>query len=56
MPEIQKLEFHVTHVKIMRTNHCDDYLQTAFKRHKSFQYLICLRDYSDKVVSIVVEK
>ena len=32
IPAIQKLEFNITQVKILGTNHCGDYRQTAFKR------------------------
>ena len=32
-------------------NHCGDYRQTEFKRHKSFQYLLCHRDYAERVVA-----
>ena len=34
IPEIQKLAFHIPHVQILGTNHCGDYLQTAFKRRE----------------------
>ena len=34
IPAIQKLTFHITHVKMLGTNHCDESRQTAFKRHK----------------------
>ena len=34
IPEIQKLTFHIPHVQILRTNHCGDSRQTAFKHRK----------------------
>ena len=34
VPEIQKLAFHSTHVKILGTSHCGNSRQTAFKRRK----------------------
>ena len=50
--KIQKLAFHIPHVQILRVYHCSDSLQTAFKRRKSFQYVLCRRDYSERVVAI----
>ena len=35
-PEIQKLAFHIPHVKILGTNHCGKSRQTAFKCRESF--------------------
>ena len=51
IPEIQKLTFHIPHVKILNTNHCGDSRRTAFKRRKSFQYVLCRRDYAKRVVA-----
>ena len=34
IPEIQKLAFHIPHVKILGMNHCDDSCRTVFKRRK----------------------
>ena len=48
---IQKLWFHILHVQILGTNHCGDSRRTAFKRRESFQYMLCRRDYADKVAS-----
>ena len=31
IPEIQKFEFHITHVQITGTSNCGESLQTAFK-------------------------
>ena len=52
IPEIQKLVFHIPHVHIMVTNKCGDSCWTAFKRRKSFQYVLCRRDYAESVVDI----
>ena len=52
IPEIQKLEFHIPQVQILGTNHCGESRQTAFKRSKSFQYLLCQRHYDERVVAI----
>ena len=40
IPEIQKLAFHITHVKILGKNHCGEYRQTVFIRRLSFQYVL----------------
>ena len=50
IPEIQMLEFHIPHVQILGTNHCGDSCQTVFKRRKTFQDVLCCRDYSERVV------
>ena len=50
IPKIQKLAFYITHVQMLGNNHCGDSCQTAFKRRESFQYVLCRRDYSDRVV------
>ena len=52
IPEIQKLAFHLRHVQIMGINNCGDSCRTEFKRRKSFQDVLCRRDYSERVVSI----
>ena len=51
IPEIHKLAFHIPHVQILGTNHCGDSCRTAFKRRKSFQYVLCCRDYAEMVVA-----
>ena len=51
IPSIQKLEFHIPHVQILGTNHCGDSRQTVFKRRKSFQDVLCCRDYAERVVA-----
>ena len=48
IPEIQKLEFHLPHVRIIDTNHCGDSRRNAFKRQESFQYLLCFRYYDKR--------
>ena len=50
--EIQKLAFHITHVQILGTNHCGDSRRNAFKPRESFQYVLCIRDYAERVVAI----
>ena len=51
IPAIQKLAFHIPHVQILGTNHCGDSCWNAFKRCKSFQYVLCRRDYAERVVA-----
>ena len=56
IPEIQKLAFNIPRVQILGTNHCGDSRRTAFKRRKSFQYVLCRRDYAGRVVAIPPHK
>ena len=52
IPAIQKLDFHLTHMCILGTNHCGEMRRTAFKRCESFQDVICRRDYAERGVAI----
>ena len=51
IPAIQKLAFHLPHVRILGANHCVEIRRTAFKRRELFQYVLCSRDYAERVVS-----
>ena len=51
IPDIHKLVFHIPHVQIMGTNQCGEYCQTSFKRRKSFQDVLCRRDYDERLVA-----
>ena len=51
IPEIQKLAFHIPHVQILGMNHCSNSRKTAFKRRKSFQDVLCRRDYAEMAVA-----
>ena len=51
IPTIQKLAFQMTHLQILGTNHCGKSLQTEFKYRKSFQDVLCCRDYADNIVA-----
>ena len=42
---------HITHVKILGTNQCGYYFQTAFKRRESFQDVLCCRYYYEMAVA-----
>ena len=50
IPAIQKLAFHLPHVRILGTNHCGEMRYTAFKRRELFQYVLCRRNYAERVV------
>ena len=56
IPEIQKLAFHILRIQILSKNYCGDSCQNAFKRRKSFQDVICCRDYSKRLVYIFAHK
>ena len=45
------MAFHIPHVKILGTNHCVNSRRTAFNRRKSFQDVLCCRDYAERVVA-----
>ena len=49
---IQKLDFHLPHVRILGTNHCGAMQFTAFKRRELFQDVLCRHDYADRLVAI----
>ena len=51
IPAIQKLDFHLPHVRILGTNHCGEMRRTAFKRRELFQDVICCRDYDESLVA-----
>ena len=48
IPAIQKLAFHLPHVRILGKNHCGEMRRTAFKRCEFFQDVICCRDYAER--------
>ena len=51
IPAIQKLAFHLPHVRILGKNHCGEMQCTAFKRRELSQGVLCRSDYSERVVS-----
>ena len=51
IPAIQKLAFHLTHVRILGKNHCGEMRRTSFQRCELFQDVLCRRDYSERVVT-----
>ena len=48
---IQKLAFHLPHVRILSTNNCVEMRRIAFKWHELFQDIICRSDYAERVVA-----
>ena len=51
IPAIQKLAFHLPHVRILGTNQCGELRCTAFKRRALFRDVLCCRDYVERVVA-----
>ena len=51
IPAIQKLAFHLPHVRILGTNHCGEMRCTAFKQRELYQDVLCRRDYSEREVA-----
>ena len=51
IPAIQKLAFHLPHVRILVTNHCGELRRTDFKRRELFQDVLCRRDYAERIVA-----
>ena len=51
IPSIQKLAFHLPHVRILGKNHCGELQRTAFKRCELFQDVLCRHDYAERVVA-----
>ena len=52
IPAIQKLDFHLPHVRILGTNHCGEMRRTALKCRELFQDVLCRCDYAERVVAI----
>ena len=50
IPEIQKLDFHLPHVQILRTHHCRNALFEALKCCREFQDVLCSCDHKKIVV------
>ena len=51
IPSIQKLPFHLPHMRILGTNHWGEMQRTEFKRRELFQDVLCRRDYAERLVS-----
>ena len=50
------MAFHLPHVRILGRNHCDEMQRTAFKRRESFQDVICLCYYAERLVESFANK
>ena len=50
IPAIQKLDFHLPHVRILGKNHCGEMRHTAFKQRELSQDLLCFRYYAERLV------
>ena len=48
---IQKLAFHLPHVRILGTNHCGEIRRTAFKQYELFRDVLCRSDYDERVIA-----
>ena len=51
IPAIQKLAFHLPHLRILVTNHCGEMRRTALKRRGLFQDVLCRRAYAERVIA-----
>ena len=56
IPDIQKLAPHLTHVRILVTNHCGEMKHTAVKRRELFQDVLYRCDYAEIVVASFANK
>ena len=56
IPYIQKLAFHLPHVRILGTNHCGEIRLTAFKRRELFQDVLYFHDYAERLVARFANK
>ena len=50
------MAFHIPNVQILGRNHCGDSRRTDFKRHESFQDVLCHRDYAYRGVASFIHK
>ena len=51
IPAIQKLAFHLPHVRIIGAHHCVNTRQEALKRHSDFQDVLRHCDYAELIVA-----
>ena len=47
----KRFAFHITNVWILGKNHFSELRRTAFKHRELFQYVLCRRDYTERVVA-----
>ena len=53
---IQKLAFHLQHVRILGKNNCGEIRRTAFKRRELFQDVLFCHDYAERAAAIFANK
>ena len=46
---IHKLTFHIPRVQKLGTNFCGEFCRTLFKHRESFQDVLCLREFTERV-------
>ena len=51
IPAIHKLEFHLTHVRVIGTHHCGITLREEFNCRSDLQDMLCRHDYTEHVVA-----
>ena len=51
IPENKNLEFRLSHVCILETNHCGNTCREEFKRRREFKDVLCRSDYADRVIA-----
>ena len=51
IPAIQKLAFHLPHVRILGTNHYGEMQLASFKGRELFHDVLCRLDYSEMAVA-----
>ena len=56
IPAIQKLAFHLPHLRILGTNHCGELRRTDFKRRELFQDVLCRRYYAERSVARIAHQ
>ena len=56
IPALQKLGFHLPHVRILGTRHCGKERCGTFKHWGNFHDTLCYRDYEERAVSIFDNK
>ena len=54
--EIQKLAFHLPHVRLIGMHQCIKTYQEALKSCSYFQNVLCCHDYSERVVAIFLHQ
>ena len=56
IPSIQRLDFHLPHVRILGKNHCGELQHTAFKLSEIFKDVLFCHRYAERIVSSFAHK